>query len=475
MSNNSNIGYESNLLFGSQSMYGIYQLKDNEITREFAFEGTAFLERKGIEISKDNYELIYVAPTEYNAKLSKNEILEEIYNKFNYARPEDFKGHSLSVSDVVVMNNDGVVSSHFVDRFGFKDVSNFTNDISKYYDPEYDRFVTEDVIKNQYEWFESQPWFEKSYEQFKAENFTEIANTELSYYVIADIFTWKNTSSDRSELTRFEDLAEAMAAFSSLKSEAKNDDEEFHTTLGMKVNGVEFDLVYTKGNDTVLSLDFSHNEDVAKNKDFQEILKNICVDLEIGKVRIHREMSPEEVKNFTKQRFKTHLENTNCDEIDSYMNNFDRIYGKGNILDRYMPSISQRNIVEDVSFVDWNMDNPYFELDEPREMAFSVDGSKFISIQRCDGGYDYSVYDKDYQLLDGGVYDNPDISIHSALHSVCAEYLQGSKSLNEVDYEELLEKVEEVEQAKVRDLHTLSDYKVKTDEKFNNKPKRKGR
>ena len=43
----------------------------------------------------------------------------------------------------------------------------------KYYDPEYDRIVDEDVIKKQYEWFSTQAWFTKTYEQFRDENFTE--------------------------------------------------------------------------------------------------------------------------------------------------------------------------------------------------------------------------------------------------------------------------------------------------------------
>lgn len=42
----------------------------------------------------------------------------------------------------------------------------------------------------------------------------------------------------------------------------------------------------------------------------------------------------------------------------------------------------------------------------------------FIAIQTCDDGYDYSIYDTDYQLLDGGVYDNPDISIEDVLDDI---------------------------------------------------------
>ena len=47
-------------------------------------------------------------------------------------------------------------------------------------------------------------------------------------------------------------------------------------------------------------------------------------------------------------------------------------------------------------------------------MAFSV-GDKFVSIQVCDDGYEYSIFNADYILFDGGVYDDTEISIHAAL------------------------------------------------------------
>lgn len=50
--------------------------------------------------------------------------------------------------------------------------------MKKYYDPEYDGIVDEAVPRKQYEWFKNQSWFHKSYEQFLAENFSEINNTD---------------------------------------------------------------------------------------------------------------------------------------------------------------------------------------------------------------------------------------------------------------------------------------------------------
>ena len=231
----------------------------------------------------------------------------------------------------------------------------------------------------------------------------------------------------------------------SIRQNIARSDNAVNTAFGMRVNDVEFDLVYAKAGDRLLSFDFTQNESVVNNKAFTDALKEVCIRLEVGKVRIHREVSPEEIKDFTNQRFKAHLEKTGCDDIAYYMSNFDKVYEQGK-LDRYLPSMAQRKIVEDVSFQDWNRDNPYFEMNEPDEMAFfSADDDIFISIQKCDDGFDYSIYAADYNLIDGGVYDNPDISIQAALNSVCEDYISSTDTLKPVDYDELMEKVEEVE------------------------------
>ena len=52
-------------------------------------------------------------------------MLEELYAKFNVFRPDDFTGHSLSVSDIVALRQNGVVSCHYVDSIGFKELPSF--------------------------------------------------------------------------------------------------------------------------------------------------------------------------------------------------------------------------------------------------------------------------------------------------------------------------------------------------------------
>ena len=118
--------------------FAIYQLKDNEEFRSHHFTGTKELETLGLTIDRANYNLVYVG--KLGESTSLNHTLNKIYEQFNIHRPEDFTGHSLSVSDVVSLNVDGVVSSHFVDSFGFERQPLFLRDI------EVTEFIGEDYF-----------------------------------------------------------------------------------------------------------------------------------------------------------------------------------------------------------------------------------------------------------------------------------------------------------------------------------------
>lgn len=95
------------------------------------FEGTESLKRMGITkdnfdaIKPENYELIYVGNLSELQEQTEGEMLEAIYEKFNIDHPEDYRGHSLSVSDIVVLHQNGKNSAHFVDSFGFTGLSDF--------------------------------------------------------------------------------------------------------------------------------------------------------------------------------------------------------------------------------------------------------------------------------------------------------------------------------------------------------------
>ena len=99
--------------------FSIYQLKHSDETRDLRFEPYDRLQATGNVVDKANYELVY------SAELTLGTSLEDIYTRFNIDHPKDFKGHSLSVSDVVVLHQNGQDTAHYVDSFGYKNVPEF--------------------------------------------------------------------------------------------------------------------------------------------------------------------------------------------------------------------------------------------------------------------------------------------------------------------------------------------------------------
>lgn len=109
-----------------QDTYAIYQIKSGE-----AFHDLRFLRysaaSKHEPISARNYDKVYEGLLP--AHNSKDSLLEGLYYQFNCNHPADFTGHSLSVSDVVVLTEQGHQSAYYVDSFGFKEIPEFINSL----------------------------------------------------------------------------------------------------------------------------------------------------------------------------------------------------------------------------------------------------------------------------------------------------------------------------------------------------------
>ena len=544
---------EAQLLYGRDNQFGIYQLNNSPQARDIHFMNSDFLEMKGIAVVRENYDLIYTAPLEEGTSL------EDIFTHFNIDRPEDFRGHSLSVSDVVVLHQNGENTCHFVDSFGYKEVPEFIQEIAQerqtdkssvidetteileeiakehageeperenavflvnynewrevgeldlgqnyfaiddpYGDGDFRLLWLQNTVKDitpagvQYDTYEeaAQTLYEKEHEvanlpHNKENNIgsymvngreqlerimearalqkhMDMVNDKVSYYVIEDLSTWAENSPNRSELERFDSFTEALEKFKAYREkDAQFNDDKARTTLGFNVHGSEFDVIHARNNENVLSLDFTHSSETKHSVRFMDDLQILCNEL-VDKVRVHREMSPEEVKDFVKKRFEHHLHSSGIDDASMYMSRFDTLYEQGK-MEHLMPTASQKHIVEDIPLERW--DNPYFSLNEPEQMAFAVK-DKFVSIQTCTEGYDYSIYHADYSLFDGGVYDNPDISIHAALRDILEDIGAKRSDLIPVDYDELTEKAEAVEQATIEEKRIVSNFREKTKEMF---------
>ena len=306
------INKEAQLLYGSSDKYGIYQLKHNPELDHLRFEGTESLKRMGITknnfdaIKPENYELIYVGELSELQEQTQGETLEVIYEQFNIAHPEDYRGHSLSVSDIVVLHQNGKNSAHFVDSFGF---------------------------------------------------------------------------------TRLPDFMQTLE--------------------GVKEQEAEID---TSG------------YDVQKSE-------------------------PEKQEQQTS---------------DNTLEDGDEIIDLGDEKEQVLADMKKS-----------------LELGEETELAFQI-ADRYISIQEVDGGYDYSIMGADYKELDGGVYDNPDVTIREALtdivddlkaapdHNGAKGSIKEKDELIPIDYEGLMEKVEEANEVvpKNQESSIITDFRAKTNEVF---------
>ena len=287
------------LLYASTDKYGIYQLKPNPELDSLRFEGTESLKRMGITkdnfdaIKPENYTLLYVGELSELQKETQGATLEAIFEKFNLDHPEDFRGHSLSVSDIVVLHQNGQNTAHFVDSFGYTEIPDFLR-------------------------------------------------------------------------------------------EQTPEKEEMQDTSGHNVQKTE-------------------------------------------------------------------------PEIDG-----DEIIDLGDETEQVLAEMKKT-----------------LESEQETELAFSI-ADRFISIQEVDGGYDYSIMGADYKEIDGGIYDNPDVTIREALHDILEDLksqpdyngakgnIQREDELIPMDYDGLMEKAEEANRIipKSTPSSVVADFKAKTGELF---------
>ena len=287
------------LLYADTNKYGICQLKPNPELDSLRFEGTESLKRMGITkdnfdaIKPENYILLYVGELSELQRQTQGATLEAIFEKFNLDHPEDFRGHSLSVSDIVLLHQNGQNTAHFVDSFGYTEIPDFLR-------------------------------------------------------------------------------------------EQTPEKEEMQDTSGHNVQKTE-------------------------------------------------------------------------PEIDG-----DEIIDLGDETEQVLAEMKKT-----------------LESEQETELAFSI-ADRFISIQEVEGGYDYSIMGADYKEIDGGIYDNPDVTIREALHDILEDLksqpdyngakgnIQREDELIPMDYDGLMEKAEEANRIipESTPSSVVADFKAKTGELF---------
>ena len=537
---------EAQLLYGDSDKYGIYQLKDIPEMRQFQFAGTESLKRRGIikdnlgAIKPENYNLVYVGELSELQGRTQSATLEAVYEKFNIDHPADYKGHSLSVSDIVVLHEDGKNSAHFVDLFGFTGLPDFMRELEGVEEQEKEGIEPEapqeeaqatsghDVQKPEAEKAE-----QKSYPDFYGHTLVyAMEHGEVDKYMDSrkldreckeavegtirqnfngmhlkhDIvkplaeqygsdriaFVLANTLQQESWDGRFSRDNKAWAA-------------EFYIPENL-VHGIDVNReLIVSSHPAVLDgfIDMFRREVLEKEKEMsatqekeqdtsghdvnhsarQNDLKSEPeqTDMEQRKPEPaqteqpklgqeeHRETKrpePEqeetpETKQAEPQSEQDKPEKTDKTQLFEDLEDEDEIIDLGDEKDQVLAQMKKS-----------------LKGEQETELAFQI-ADRFISIQEVDGGYDYSIMGVDYKEIDGGVYDNPDVSIREALDVILTDLkdnpfdngargnIRDNDELIPIDYDGLMEKVEAANRIEPQAQgNVVENFKAKTNELF---------
>ena len=150
------------------STYTIYQISDEaEDRRDIIFENLEHLQNRGLSVDAANYEAVYTGA------LEEGITLEDLYEKFNIDHPADYKGRSMSVSDVVVIHQSGEDKAYFVDSFGFSEVPEFLREKETVLTPEQEQ--AKELIN------------EFCYREYDHDaDFYDLSNVEIAYTDLTD-------------------------------------------------------------------------------------------------------------------------------------------------------------------------------------------------------------------------------------------------------------------------------------------------
>ena len=271
--------------------------------------------------------------------------LEDIYTKFNIDHPADFTGHSLSVSDVVVLHQDGENTSHYVDSVGYREIPEFTKELSVSSEVSAEKsLVTEETAK-------------------VPENITgsgiqgEPDTDKFTYYVIEDLSARVGNNPEKGEVERFNSLTEAIGRFQECREREDTDQTDMtKAVFGFGINGKEFDVLHVKSNQTCVPLEFTQAE--VENSRFKNELQTLYNKVGFERAEVYRERLPEETKDLVKELFEFQLKTSGIDDVSLYMDRFDILYEQGK-MEHLIPKGEQNRILENIPFAEW--ENPYID------------------------------------------------------------------------------------------------------------------
>ena len=110
---------ESSFFSNTENSYAIYQYSQTHDEMGYQYMSLDFIEKMGMSVKGQDYQMMY------QGVLEVQDTLEDLYIKFNIDRPEGFKGHSMSTSDVVILKRDGEMKAYYVNDIGFRELPEF--------------------------------------------------------------------------------------------------------------------------------------------------------------------------------------------------------------------------------------------------------------------------------------------------------------------------------------------------------------
>lgn len=488
---------EAQLLYGDTDKYGIYQLKDSPELRDFHFAGTAELLRRNLlsddfkEIQPGNYNLIYTGELSDIQGKTQSQMLNTLFEKFNIDHPADYKGHSLSVSDIVVLHEDGKNSTHFVDSYGFTELPHFTRALEGVKEQEADRAErqeTKDTSGHNVQKLEAGQGKQKTYPDFYEHTLRYAADHgEVDKYMESNKFDRECKKAIEETIRQnFDGMHLNHGIVKPLAEQYGSERMAF--ILANTLQKESWDGRFSRDNKAWAS-EFPISENIVHGIDMnREMIVSshpAVLDGFIGMFR--REVLEQEKEMSVAQK--------DVQDISGHDVNHS---AKQNDLKSEMEQAEQakekpEKPAETLQFEDMEDEDEIIDLGDEREqvlaemkqslkgereteLAFQI-ADRYISIQEADGGYDYSIMGMDYKEIDGGVYDNPDVSIREALDNIVEDLkdnpfdngargnIRDSDELILIDYDGLMERVDAADKIELQGS-VVADFKAKTDELF---------
>ena len=408
--------HQENALFEEpQDRYGIYQLREDRDGTDYRFMGMAYLQEQGITVDGADYQFVY------GDELQEGDALEALYTKFNTDHPADYTGHSLSVSDVVVLKKDGELTAHYVDSFGYQELQEFIEQRKK----------AQEI-------------------QMEEKQAGQIGPETKGLSVEGHFGTWHTAE------------VKEIAGETFFRME--------HDEHGDTVAGIIVDA-----DGKLVAEDLEHGFDAGAMETITEYLYE-----KVPEPFIKQFYVVNDAYGVKAEREYQYFENLD-EAIQAYHrlpNYLDKQLGMESrepVTSR-MPLISCKNGIEEAEDIEkaslngkWM--NPevtdavnravYYLDNRDMEAAFSLTGlEQYFFIQTTDGGYDYTFYDAGCLEIDGGIYENEDVSEQEAIEDILSGEAGGKPVIYKVmDVEAFLEQTEKAQEAAMEQTEpTISFY-----------------